>query len=84
MKLVWASGGTFAGIIGEEMLAVSERNGASGIFLTLGSWGLDPTALLVVLGVFLLWGLARLWGQAFPALDAFHARPTRCWSAGSG
>lgn len=66
MKLAWASGGTFAGITGEEMLAVSERNGASGIFLTLESWGLDPTALLAVLGVLLLWGLVRPWGQAFP------------------
>lgn len=66
MKLVWASGGTFAGITSEEMLAVSERNGASGIFLTLESWGLDPTALLAVLGVFLLWGLVRPWGQVFP------------------
>ncbi|MFC7220140.1 hypothetical protein ACFQLX_18515 [Streptomyces polyrhachis] len=66
MKLVWASGGTFAGITGEEMLAVSERNGASEIFLTLESWGLDPTALLAVLGVFLLWSLVRPWGQVFP------------------
>ncbi|MFF3091340.1 hypothetical protein ACFVRB_40795 [Streptomyces nojiriensis] len=66
MKLVWASGGTFAGITGEEMLAVSERNGASGIFLTLESWGLDPTVLLAALGVFLLWGLVRPWGQVFP------------------
>ncbi|WP_327733764.1 hypothetical protein OG749_07685 [Streptomyces nojiriensis] len=66
MKLVWASGGTFAGITGEQMLAVSERNGASGIFLTLESWGLDPTALLAALGVFLLWGLVRPWGQVFP------------------
>ncbi|MFE2145181.1 hypothetical protein ACFXA3_26165 [Streptomyces sp. NPDC059456] len=66
MKMVWASGGTFAGITGEEMLAASERNGASGIFLTLESWGLDPTALLAALGVFLLWGLVRPWGQVFP------------------
>ncbi|WP_236053939.1 MULTISPECIES: hypothetical protein [Streptomyces] len=71
MKLVWASGGTFAGITGEEMLAVSERNGASGIFLTLESWGLDPTALLAVLGVFLLWGLIRPWGQVFPRWTLF-------------
>ncbi|MFI5987275.1 hypothetical protein ACIBEA_41200 [Streptomyces sp. NPDC051555] len=71
MKLVWASGGTFAGISGEEMLAVSERNGASGIFLTLESWGLDPTALLAVLGVFLLWGLVRPWGQVFPRWAPF-------------
>ncbi|MFJ3926253.1 hypothetical protein [Streptomyces sp. NPDC090022] len=71
MKLVWASGGTFAGITGEEKLAVSERNGASGIFLTLESWGLDPTALLAVLGVFLLWGLVRPWGQVFPRWTLF-------------
>ncbi|MFD9336234.1 hypothetical protein ACFWBF_17750 [Streptomyces sp. NPDC060028] len=71
MKLVWAAGGTFAGITGEEMLAVSERNGASGIFLTLESWGLDPTALLAVLGVFLLWGLVRPWGQVFPRWTLF-------------
>ncbi|MFJ1865448.1 hypothetical protein ACIOD1_12535 [Streptomyces sp. NPDC088097] len=71
MKLVWASGGTFAGISGAEMLAVSERNGASGIFLTLESWGLDPTALLAVLGVFLLWGLVRPWGQVFPRRTLF-------------
>ncbi|MFF3015686.1 hypothetical protein [Streptomyces sp. NPDC057939] len=71
MKLVWASGGTFAGITGEEMLAVSERNGASGVFLALESWGLDPTALLAVLGVFLLWGLVRPWGQVFPRWTLF-------------
>ncbi|MFF3316229.1 hypothetical protein ACFYV5_12055 [Streptomyces sp. NPDC003035] len=71
MKLVWASGGTFAGITGEEMLAISERNGASEIFLTLESWGLDPTALLAVLGVFLLWGLVRPWGQVFPRWTLF-------------
>lgn len=71
MKLVWASGGTFAGITGEEMLRASERNGASGIFLTLESWGLDPTALLAALGVFLLWGLVRPWGQVFPRWTLF-------------
>ncbi|MEU8775963.1 hypothetical protein [Streptomyces sp. NPDC048606] len=71
MKLVWASGGTFAGITGEEMLAVSERNGASGVFLTLESWGLDPTALLAALGVFLVWGLVRPWGQVFPRWTPF-------------
>ncbi|WP_405420259.1 hypothetical protein [Streptomyces erythrochromogenes] len=80
MKLVWASGGTFAGITGEEMLAVSERNGASGIFLTLESWGLDPTALLAVLGVFLLWGLVRPWGQVFPRWTLFlHGRRVPRW-----
>ncbi|MFF7257521.1 hypothetical protein [Streptomyces microflavus] len=71
MKLVWASGGTFAGVTGEEMLAASERNGASGIFLALESWGLDPTALLAALGVCLLWGLTRPWGQVFPRWTLF-------------
>ncbi|MFE2294771.1 hypothetical protein [Streptomyces sp. NPDC059452] len=71
MKLIWASGGTFAGMAGEEMLAVSERNGASGIFLALESWGLDPTVLLATLGVFLLWGLVRPWGQVFPRWTLF-------------
>ncbi|MFE7182455.1 hypothetical protein [Streptomyces erythrochromogenes] len=71
MKMVWASGGTFAGITGEEMLAVSERNGASGTFLTLESWGLDPTALLAVFGIFLLWGLVRPWGQVYPRWTLF-------------
>ncbi|MEV3973476.1 hypothetical protein AB0K68_35975 [Streptomyces sp. NPDC050698] len=66
MKLIWASGGSFAGMTGEEMLAVSQRNGASGIWLTLESWGLDGTVLLAALGVFLLWGLVRPWGQVFP------------------
>ncbi|MFE6912257.1 hypothetical protein [Streptomyces erythrochromogenes] len=71
MKLIWACGGTFAGITGQEMLAVSERNGASALFLTLESWGLDPTALLATLGVFLLWGLVRPWGQVFPRWTLF-------------
>ncbi|MFB7089336.1 hypothetical protein [Streptomyces sp. NPDC056296] len=66
MKLIWTSGGTFAGITGEEMLAISKRNGASGIWLTLESWGLDATVLLAALGVFLLWGLVRPWGRTFP------------------
>ncbi|MER5727282.1 hypothetical protein ABT084_02800 [Streptomyces sp. NPDC002138] len=71
MKLVWACGGTFAGITGEEMFALSERNGASGLFLTLESWGLDPTALLAALGVFLLWGLISPWGLVFPRWTPF-------------
>lgn len=80
MKLVWALGGTFAGISGEEMLTISERNGASGTFLTLESWGLDPTALLAVLGVFLLWGLVRPWGQVFPRWTLFlHGRRVPRW-----
>ncbi|MEV5972043.1 hypothetical protein [Streptomyces sp. NPDC051921] len=66
MKLTWAWGGSYAGVDKEELLAISERNGASGIWLTLGSWGLDATVLLAVLGVFLLWGLLRPWGQVFP------------------
>lgn len=71
MKLVWATGGTFAGISGEEMRAISKRNGASGIWLTLESWGLDGTALLAALGVFLLWGLVRPWGLVFPRWTLF-------------
>ncbi|WP_231626557.1 hypothetical protein [Streptomyces apocyni] len=66
MKLVWAGGGTFAGVSGQEMLTISERNGASGVWLALESWGLDATALLAGVGVFLLWGLVRPWGQVFP------------------
>ncbi|MFJ5234734.1 hypothetical protein ACIQBJ_33150 [Kitasatospora sp. NPDC088391] len=66
MKLVWAFGGTFAGISGEENIAISVRNGASGIWLALESRGLDVTALLAALGVFLLWGLVRPWGQVLP------------------
>ncbi|MEU1880475.1 hypothetical protein ABZ470_24480 [Streptosporangium sp. NPDC020072] len=66
MKTTWALGGTFAGITGEEMVAMHERNGASELWLTLDRWGIDPTALLAALGVFLLLGLVRPWGQVFP------------------
>lgn len=66
MKFVWVSGGTFAGTTREEMVAISEHNGASEIWLSLESWGLDGTVMLAVLGVFLLWGLVRPWGQVFP------------------
>jgi hypothetical protein len=80
MKLIWASGGTFAGMTGEEIIAISERNGASGIWLTLESWGLDGTALLAALGVFLLWGLVRPWGQVFPRRMPFlHGRRVPRW-----
>lgn len=80
MKLVWASGGTFAGVSGKEMRAISERNGASGIWLTLESWGLDATALLAALGVFLLWSLVRPWGQIFPRWTLFlHGRRVPRW-----
>ncbi|WP_234392960.1 hypothetical protein [Streptomyces pactum] len=71
MKQVWVFGGTFAGTSGAEMLAISERNGASGIWLTLESRGLDATVLLAALGVFLLWGLVRPWGQVFPRWAPF-------------
>ncbi|MFD8783188.1 hypothetical protein [Kitasatospora sp. NPDC059599] len=66
MKLVWALGGTFAGITGAEMYDAYVRNGSSGLWLTLESWGLDGTVLLAAAGVFLLWGLVRPWGQVFP------------------
>lgn len=80
MKLIWASGGTFAGTTGDEIIAISERNGASGIWLTLESWGLDGTALLAVLGVFLLWGLVRPWGQVFPRwLPLLHGSRVPRW-----
>ncbi|GLY68707.1 hypothetical protein Atai01_53260 [Amycolatopsis taiwanensis] len=36
-----------SGVRGEEVLAVSKRNGASASWLTLECWGLDPTVLLV-------------------------------------
>ncbi|MGW1374089.1 hypothetical protein ACWD6P_07365 [Streptomyces sp. NPDC002446] len=66
MKLVWATGGTFAGISGAEALERSRHYGASDIWLTLESWGLDGTVLLAALGIFLLFGLIRPWGQVFP------------------
>lgn len=71
MKLIWATGGTFAGVSGQEGTAISKRNGASGIWLTLESWGLDGTTLLAALGVFLLWGLVRPWGMVFPRWTVF-------------
>jgi len=80
MKLIWVSGGTFAGVSGKEMIAISKRNGASGIWLTLESWGLDVTVLLAALGVFLLWGLVRPWGQVFPRWTLFlHGRRVPRW-----
>ncbi|MFF2661049.1 hypothetical protein ACFVUH_27265 [Kitasatospora sp. NPDC058032] len=80
MKLCWASGGTFAGMSGAEMHAASVRNGASGVWLTLESWGLDGTALLAGLGVFLLWGLVRPWGQVFPRWTLpLAGRPVPRW-----
>ncbi|MFJ9646170.1 hypothetical protein [Streptomyces sp. NPDC101206] len=80
MKSYWAWGGTFAGTRKEEMLAVSARNGASDAWLTLQSWGVDATALLAALGVFLLWGLIRPWGQVFPRwVPLLHGRRVPRW-----
>ncbi|MGI5230482.1 hypothetical protein [Actinoallomurus sp. CA-142502] len=66
MKMVWAAGGTFAGMDRARVLAVSRRNGASGMWLTLESWGVDATALLAALGIFLIFGLVYPWGLRFP------------------
>ncbi|MCX4686596.1 hypothetical protein OG401_20170 [Kitasatospora purpeofusca] len=80
MKLFWASGGTFAGLSGADLRAAAERNGASGLWLTLDSWGLDATALLALLGVFLLWGLVRPWGRVFPRwTPGLAGRPVPRW-----
>ncbi|MGY0462643.1 hypothetical protein ACW14Y_20660 [Kitasatospora sp. cg17-2] len=80
MKLFWASGGTFAGLSGADLRAAAERNGASGLWLTLDSWGLDPTALLALLGVLLLQGLVRPWGLVFPGWTQWLAgRPVPRW-----
>ncbi|WP_198165711.1 hypothetical protein [Agromyces laixinhei] len=66
MKMIWSAGGSFAGVTGAELEAISARNGASGLWLILQRWGLDPTVLLAGLGIFLLWGLVRPWGLIFP------------------
>ncbi|MFH8379833.1 hypothetical protein ACH4E7_02660 [Kitasatospora sp. NPDC018058] len=66
MKLIWAFGGSFAGISGDQMYAGYVHNGSSGLWLALERWGLDGTVLLAAIGVFLLWGLVRPWGQVFP------------------
>ncbi|GAT70471.1 regulatory protein LuxR [Planomonospora sphaerica] len=66
VKTTWALGGTFAGVSGAQALVTMERNGASGVMLTLERWGIDATALLAALGVFLIFGLVRPWGQTFP------------------
>ncbi|GGS94884.1 hypothetical protein GCM10010156_61440 [Planobispora rosea] len=66
MKTTWALGGTFAGVGGAQMLATMERDGASGVLLTLEHWGIDATVLLAALGAFLILGLVRPWGQRFP------------------
>lgn len=66
MKTTWAVGGTFAGVSGAQMTRDFARNGASGLVLRLESWGVDVTALLAALGLVLLFGLIRPWGQALP------------------
>ncbi|MFD8026884.1 hypothetical protein ACFV6G_41575 [Streptomyces lavendulae] len=66
MKLHWALGGTFAGVSGAEVLAQSERNGASGLWLTLERWGLDATVLMALAGILLLFCLIRPWGLRLP------------------
>ncbi|MGW3045130.1 hypothetical protein ACWC9T_34965 [Kitasatospora sp. NPDC001159] len=66
MKVIWAFGGSFAGISGDQMHAGYVHNGSSGLWLALERWGLDATVLLAAIGVFLLWGLVRPWGQVFP------------------
>lgn len=80
MKTTWAVGGTFAGTSGAEMRAIAERNGASGLWLTLESWGIDATALLAALGIFLIFGLVRPWGQVFPRWTlVLHGRRVPRW-----
>lgn len=66
MKTTWAVGGTFAGLSGAQLTRDFARGGASGLVLRLESWGIDVTALLAVLGLVLLFGLVRPWGQALP------------------
>ena len=66
MKLTWAAGGTFAGISGAELLAISRRNGASDLWLTLQEAGVDATVALAVAGALLLVALLRTWGRRLP------------------
>ncbi|MFI9719883.1 hypothetical protein ACIHFE_09545 [Streptomyces sp. NPDC052396] len=80
MKVIWATGGRFAGVSGADTLDESRRNGASGLWLKLESWGIDGTVLLAALGVFLLFGLVRPWGQVFPRWTlVLHGRPVPRW-----
>ncbi|MEU6037795.1 hypothetical protein ABZ801_20540 [Actinomadura sp. NPDC047616] len=66
MKTTWALGGTFAGVPADEVVAEFERNGASGLILTLERYGLDFTTLSALVGIVLLLGLTHRWGQVFP------------------
>jgi hypothetical protein len=79
MKTTWAFGGSFAGIEGERVVAEFERNGASGLILTLEKHGLDFTTLSALLGVVLLIGLTREWGQVFPRWTPFAGRGVPRW-----
>ncbi len=80
MKLIWAFGGTFAGMSGAEMTATSRRNGASGLWLTLESWGLDPTVLLAAVGVLVAHALVWPWGQVVPRwVPALRGRRVPRW-----
>ncbi|WP_433462491.1 hypothetical protein [Spirillospora sp. CA-128828] len=79
MKTTWAFGGSFAGIDGERVVAEFERNGASGLILTLEKYGLDFTTLSALLGIFLLLGLTREWGQVFPGWAPFSGRRVPRW-----
>ena len=66
MKLAWGFGGTFAGLSGAEMLAISRRNGASDLSMAVQESGLDATVLLAVAGAALLVALIRPWGRRVP------------------
>jgi hypothetical protein len=80
MKTTWALGGTFAGVTGAQTTAATGGDGASGVLLTLERWGIDATALLAALGVFLLLGLVRPWGQVFPRWTlVLRGRPVPRW-----
>ncbi|MEV5508324.1 hypothetical protein [Streptomyces orinoci] len=80
MKMFWAMGGRFAGVGRAELQEASRRNGASEFWLTLESWGIDGTVVLAALGVFLLLGLVRPWGQVFPHWTlALRGRPVPRW-----
>ncbi|SFN60200.1 hypothetical protein SAMN04489713_102544 [Actinomadura madurae] len=79
MKTTWAFGGSFAGIEGERVVAEFERNGASGLVLTLEKYGLDFTTLSAALGIVLLFGLTRGWGQVFPRWTPFAGRGVPRW-----
>jgi D-alanyl-D-alanine dipeptidase len=66
MKQTWVWGGTFAGLSGAQMLTISERNGASDLWLALESVGLDATVLMAALGAGLILALVSARGQRVP------------------